>query len=145
MEILAGPGKTPALLLGRVGDYDPDGGLAAAAAAGAWSAWKRAGTASSPQQVLRTVADAGLRGRGGAGHPTADKWRAAAAIEADQRYVIANGFEADPGAQLDRTLMERDPHAVVEGTAPPLRGSLAPRRPSGLRDTAWTTASSFRR
>jgi len=67
--------------------------------------------------VLRTVADAGLRGRGGAGHATADKWRFAVAIEADQRYVIANGFEADPGAQLDRTLMERDPHAVVEGTA----------------------------
>ena len=47
----------------------------------------------------------------------AAKWRAAAGIPADERYVVANGFEADPGTQLDRTLMENDPHAIVEGLA----------------------------
>ena len=117
MELLTGLPKTPSLLLGRIGAYDPDGPLTAAEAAGAWAAWKRTGTSSSPGQVLRAVADAGLRGRGGAGYPTADKWRACAALDADERYVVANGFEADPGAQLDRTLMERDPHLVIEGLA----------------------------
>jgi NADH:ubiquinone oxidoreductase subunit F (NADH-binding) len=58
-----------------------------------------------------------MRGRGGAGHPTAAKWRACADTPAEERYVVANGFEADPGAQLDRTLIEHDPHAVVEGMA----------------------------
>jgi NADH:ubiquinone oxidoreductase subunit F (NADH-binding) len=71
----------------------------------------------SPAAVIRLIADSGLRGRGGAGFPTADKWRAAAAADADVRYIVANGFEADPGAQVDRTLMERDPHAILEGVA----------------------------
>ncbi|MDP8904580.1 MAG: SLBB domain-containing protein [Chloroflexota bacterium] len=117
MEILSGlPGAT-AILLARAGRYDPDGPLVAAEDAGAWSAWKNSVPRLSPQSVLRLVADAGLVGRGGAGHPTAAKWRAAAAQPAELRYVVANGFEADPGAQLDRTLMEVDPHAVVEGVA----------------------------
>jgi NADH:ubiquinone oxidoreductase subunit F (NADH-binding) len=117
MEILVGLRDAPKILLARVGRYDPDGPLAAATDAGAWAAWRRTATGSSPQQVLRTITEAGLRGRGGAGHPTAAKWRACAATESDERYVVANGFEADPGAQLDRTLMESDPHAVLEGLA----------------------------
>jgi NADH:ubiquinone oxidoreductase subunit F (NADH-binding) len=117
VDILPGPPKAPSLLLGRARTLEADAGLAAAEAAGAWAAWKRVATGWSPQQVLRTVADSGLRGRGGAGHPTGAKWRTAASVEADERYVVANGFEADPGAQLDRTLIERDPHAVVEGVA----------------------------
>ena len=59
----------------------------------------------------------GLQGRGGAGFPTGRKWHICAGTDAAGRYVVANGFEADPGAQTDRMLMERDPHAVVEGTA----------------------------
>jgi NADH:ubiquinone oxidoreductase subunit F (NADH-binding) len=117
MKILAGLRDAPQILLARVGRYDPDGPLAAATDAGAWAAWQRTATSSSPSQVLRTITDAGLRGRGGAGHPTAAKWRACAATESDERYVVANGFEADPGAQLDRTLLENDPHAVLEGLA----------------------------
>ena len=89
--------------------------MAQAEEAGAWAAWKKAAPALSPQAVIRLVGDARLRGRGGAGYPAADKWRAAAAVEGHARYVIANGFEADPGAQVDRLLMEQDPHAVVEG------------------------------
>jgi NADH-quinone oxidoreductase subunit F len=117
MDILAGPKGMPTILLERVGKYDPDGSLAAAEKAGAWATWKRAATTMSPQAITRLVSDAGLRGRGGAGYPSGAKWRVAAAIESDVRYVVANGFESDPGAQVDRTLMERDPHAVLEGLA----------------------------
>src|SRR5205085_8596631 len=93
------------------------GALDAAEKAGAWTAWKKTLPAMSPAQVIRVVSDAGLRGRGGAGYPAANKWRDAAAVDADRRYVVANGFEADPGAMVDRTLMESDPHAIVEGVA----------------------------
>src|SRR5262245_60479389 len=107
----------PTILLARADKYDPEGKLAAAEKAGAWATWKKAAPTMSPAAVTRLIADAGLRGRGGAGFPTAEKWRAAATAPADQRYVVANGFEADPGAQVDRTLMERDPHAILEGLA----------------------------
>jgi len=117
MQILPTPSGTPSILFGRLGAYDPEGPLGPAEAAGAWAAWKRSATTLSPQAVLRLVGESGLRGRGGAGYPTGDKWRACAAVQSDARYVVANGFEADPGAQLDRTLMERDPHAILEGLA----------------------------
>jgi NADH:ubiquinone oxidoreductase subunit F (NADH-binding) len=117
MEVLSGKRDAPSILLGRVGRYDPDGPAAEAEQNGAWAAWRQVGTTASPQQVLRMVADAGLRGRGGAAHATADKWRAAADTPAEERYLVANGFEADPGAQLDRLLLERDPHLVLEGVA----------------------------
>jgi NADH:ubiquinone oxidoreductase subunit F (NADH-binding) len=117
MHILPTPRGTPSILLARVGRYDPDGPLSAAEEVGAWAAWKRSAPTLSPQGVLRLVSEAGLRGRGGAGYPTGAKWRACADAPADARYVVANGFEADPGAQLDRTLLEQDPHAVLEGLA----------------------------
>jgi NADH:ubiquinone oxidoreductase subunit F (NADH-binding) len=117
VELLTTPRGTPQMLLGRAGRYQPDGPLAEAEQAGAWTAWKKAATTVSPQAVLRVIDESGLRGRGGAGFATAAKWRACAATVADTRYVVANGFEADPGAQLDRTLLELDPHAVLEGVA----------------------------
>ena len=117
MNIIPGPKGMPTLLLERVDKYDADGSLADAEKAGAWATWKKAAPTMSPAAVTRLISDAGLRGRGGAGFPTADKWRAAAAVDADTRYIVANGFEADPGAQVDRALMERDPHAILEGVA----------------------------
>lgn len=117
MQLLPTPQDVPSVLLGRIGRYDPDGPLAAAEQAGAWSSWRRSATTLSPQAVIRAVSDSGLRGRGGAGYPTGDKWRACREADGDDRYVVANGFEADPGAQLDRTLMEGDPHSIVEGLA----------------------------
>jgi len=117
MNILTGPKGMPTILLSRADKYDPEGKLADAEKAGAWATWKKAAPTMSPQAVTRLVADAGLRGRGGAGYPTGEKWRVAASVPADTRYVVANGFEADPGAQVDRTLMERDPHAILEGLA----------------------------
>jgi NADH:ubiquinone oxidoreductase subunit F (NADH-binding) len=65
--------------------------------------------------TIATIAASGLRGRGGAGFPTAEKWRAAAATPAAQRYVVANGYGADPSSATDRTLLESNPYAVLEG------------------------------
>ena len=107
----------PSILLERAGAYDPDGDLGAAERAGAWGAWKQTAGRTAPEALIRTVGQAGLRGRGGAGYPTAEKWRAVRSVEAERRYAVANGFGADPGSAADRTLMELDPHGVVEGLA----------------------------
>ncbi|RCV52036.1 NAD(P)H-dependent oxidoreductase subunit E [Marinitenerispora sediminis] len=83
-------------------------------AEGPWQVWPRIAASGDPGSVLREVAAAGLRGRGGAGFPVADKWRAVRA-GARPRYVVANGDEGDPGSFCDRLLMESDPHRVLEG------------------------------
>jgi NADH:ubiquinone oxidoreductase subunit F (NADH-binding) len=70
-----------------------------------------------PNTVLDEVVASGLRGRGGAGFPTGRKWRAVAANKSEQKYVIANADEGDAGAYIDRVVLERDPHAVLEGLA----------------------------
>ena len=115
MAIIAGPASWPSILLARAGVAGAATDIEAAEGAGAWTAWRQAAGSLTPEQVTRLVATSGLRGRGGAGHPTAAKWQACAASASRVRYVVANGFESDPGAQLDRTLMETDPHAVLEG------------------------------
>jgi NADH:ubiquinone oxidoreductase subunit F (NADH-binding) len=66
-------------------------------------------------EILEAVARAGLRGRGGAAYPTAAKWRVAKHTPAERRYVVANGDEGDPGAYVDRLLLEESPHAVLAG------------------------------
>ncbi len=71
-------------------------------------------TEMTPQQVIDVVLDSGLRGRGGAGFPTGRKWSFAAANEADQKYVCCNADEGDPGAFMDRSVLEGDPHALLE-------------------------------
>ncbi|MBO5253102.1 MAG: NADH-quinone oxidoreductase subunit NuoF [Clostridia bacterium] len=68
----------------------------------------------SPEQVIQTMLDSGLRGRGGAGFPTGMKWKFAAANAADQKYVCCNADEGDPGAFMDRSILEGDPHSVIE-------------------------------
>ena len=70
-----------------------------------------------PQQVIDTVLESGLRGRGGAGFPTGRKWSMAAANQADQKYVCCNADEGDPGAFMDRSILEGDPHVVLEAMA----------------------------
>jgi NADH-quinone oxidoreductase subunit F len=69
----------------------------------------------TPDQVIQTVLDSGLRGRGGAGFPTGKKWQLGRASKSDKKYIICNGDEGDPGAFMDRSVMEGDPHRVVEG------------------------------
>jgi NADH:ubiquinone oxidoreductase subunit F (NADH-binding) len=96
---------------------DPSAALDVAVAAGAFDGLKRAVHDLGPTGTIATIAAAGLRGRGGAGFPTGDKWRTCAGTDAARRYVVANGYGADPGVLPDRTLMERDPWAIVEGVA----------------------------
>jgi NADH-quinone oxidoreductase subunit F len=71
----------------------------------------------SPADVINEIKEAGLRGRGGAGFPTARKWSLAMATGAKEKIVICNGDEGDPGAYMDRTILESNPHQVLEGMA----------------------------
>ena len=71
----------------------------------------------TPDQVISEVLKSGLRGRGGAGFPTGKKWQFAAASKADQKYMICNADEGDPGAFMDRSVLEGDPHSVLEAMA----------------------------
>jgi len=87
-------------------------------AAAPWTAWREVLDSEDGGRIGREVTLAGLRGRGGAGFPVAKKWATAAESGADGlRYVVCNGDEGDPGSYADRLLMERDPHAVLEGLA----------------------------
>ncbi|MDW5299338.1 MAG: NADH-quinone oxidoreductase subunit NuoF [Sedimentibacter sp.] len=74
-------------------------------------------TKMTPEEVIKLMKDSGLRGRGGAGFPTGVKWSFAAPNKADQKYIICNADEGDPGAFMDRSVLEGDPHAVLEAMA----------------------------
>jgi NADH:ubiquinone oxidoreductase subunit F (NADH-binding) len=114
--ILPSPRAWPSILLERAGAADPTD-LDAAREAGAFKALDQAIRVLGPAGTIDEVEASGLRGRGGAGHPTAAKWRTAASTPAKSRYVVANGYGADPSASTDRTLLETDPYAVIEGVA----------------------------
>ena len=74
-------------------------------------------TEMKPEDLINLMIDAGLRGRGGAGFPTGLKWKFAAASVSDQKYVCCNADEGDPGAFMDRSILEGDPHSVIEAMA----------------------------
>lgn len=74
-------------------------------------------TEKKPEDVIQILLDSGLRGRGGAGFPTGLKWKFAAGNDADKKYVCCNADEGDPGAFMDRSILEGDPHAVLEAMA----------------------------
>jgi NADH:ubiquinone oxidoreductase subunit F (NADH-binding) len=114
--VLSTPRSWPSILLPRARNRDP-ADLDAAVKAGAFAGLRRAVHDLGPTAVIATIAASGLRGRGGAGYPTGDKWRAAAATDAPRRYVVANGYGADPAVLTDRTLLESNPYAVIEGLA----------------------------
>ena len=82
-----------------------------------YAALAKALTEMTPQDVIQTVIDSGLRGRGGGGFPTGRKWSFTAANQADQKYVVCNADEGDPGAFMDRSVLEGDPHCIVEAMA----------------------------
>lgn len=98
----------------NIGRIDPRS-IEDAIAHGAYEGLVRAVFDSSPADVIAQVERSGLRGRGGAGFPTARKWKACHEAKADRKFVICNGDEGDPGAFKDRSIMEGDPHAVIEG------------------------------
>jgi NADP-reducing hydrogenase subunit HndC len=68
-----------------------------------------------PEEVVQEIIDAGLRGRGGGGFPTGLKWKACQAIASTPKYIVCNGDEGDPGAFMDESIMEGDPHTILEG------------------------------
>ncbi|MEN3203341.1 MAG: NADH-quinone oxidoreductase subunit NuoF [Atribacterota bacterium] len=74
-------------------------------------------TEMTPDDVIGEIMKSGLRGRGGGGFPTGRKWQLARMVRANQKYVVCNGDEGDPGAFMNRCLMEGDPHSVIEGLA----------------------------
>lgn len=114
--ILDSPKGWPSILLARARAAQP-ADLEDALKAGAFEGLRRAVRELGPEGTIQEIRAAGLRGRGGAGHLTADKWRTAAETPASSRYVVANGYGADPAASTDRTLLEIDPYAVIEGVA----------------------------
>ena len=71
----------------------------------------------TPEEVIETIKNSGLRGRGGAGFPTGKKWELTRASEGKQKYVVCNADEGDPGAFMDRSILEGDPHSVLEAMA----------------------------
>ena len=104
------------IVLANGGIIDPNR-IEGYVAHGGYVALQHAITKMTPDEVVEEVRDSGLRGRGGAGYPTGSKWSLLARAEGDQKYVVANGDEGDPGAYMDRTVMEDDPHRLIEGIA----------------------------
>ncbi len=82
-----------------------------------YAALGKALTEMTPEEVVQCVTDSGLRGRGGGGFPTGRKWALTAPNKADQKYVVCNADEGDPGAFMDRSVLEGDPHALIEAMA----------------------------
>ena len=102
------------VVLRNCGVVDPRS-LDSAVARGAYLSAARVLTKMKPDRVVDTMVASGLRGRGGAGFPTGLKWKFARSARGDEKYVICNADEGDPGAFMDRALLEGDPHLVLEG------------------------------
>ena len=84
-------------------------------AAGGYSSLLKAVTEMTPNEVINEITRSGLRGRGGAGYPTGLKWKTVAKAQSEHKYVICNGDEGDPGAFMDRSVMDDYPHRLIEG------------------------------
>ena len=84
-------------------------------AKGGYSGFERALFEMTDQQICQDIIDSGLRGRGGGGFPAGQKWDGARRQKADKKYIVCNGDEGDPGAFMDRSIMEGNPHSVLEG------------------------------
>ena len=105
------------IILKNIGKIDPTD-IRDTIAAGGYQAMAQTLTAMTPDEIINTVETSGLRGRGGGGFPTGFKWRRAreyTILSPGPVYMVGNGDEGDPGAFMDRTLMEGDPHAILEG------------------------------
>jgi NADH:ubiquinone oxidoreductase subunit F (NADH-binding)/(2Fe-2S) ferredoxin len=109
------PDKQVRIVLRHCGSVDPDSIDDYLRHAEGYQGLRRALFEFSPEQVIAEMKTSALRGRGGAGFPTWMKWQLTRAQSAPQRYVICNGDEGDPGAFMDRSVLESDPHAVLEG------------------------------
>ncbi len=108
--------KQRKLVLENSGRIDPER-IESCVEAGAYEALQRAVAEMTPQDVIREITTSGLRGRGGAGYPTGLKWTTVLKSRGPKKYVICNADEGDPGAFMDRSVLEGDPHKVLEGMA----------------------------
>jgi len=106
--------KQKKIALENCGTIDPES-LEAYRAAGGYRAAGRVLGGMTPAQVIELITASGLRGRGGAGFLTGLKWKYAAEASGERKYIVCNGDEGDPGAFMDRSVMESDPHRVIEG------------------------------
>ncbi len=106
--------KQQRIALRNTGTIDPES-ITDYMANGGYKALEKAIKEMTPDQVIQEVMDSGLRGRGGAGFPTGLKWSFAKKAKGDVKYLICNADEGDPGAFMDRNLLEGDPHSVLEG------------------------------
>jgi NADH-quinone oxidoreductase subunit F len=107
-------GKQVRVVLRNIGKIDPTS-IEDYIAAGGYRSLARVLGRISPEEVISTIEKSGLRGRGGGGFLTGKKWRSCRAVASDIRYIVCNGDEGDPGAFMDRSVMEGDPHSVIEG------------------------------
>ncbi|KAA3647287.1 MAG: NADH-quinone oxidoreductase subunit L [Chloroflexi bacterium] len=106
--------KQVRVVLSDTGRIDPDR-LEDYLAHGGYQGLAKVLETMTPEEVCTEILESGLRGRGGAGFPSGIKWNFVRQEEAEQKFVIVNGDEGDPGAYMDRTIMEADPHRVLEG------------------------------
>lgn len=106
--------KQSRVVLSRCGHIDPTS-IEDYIQAGGYESLARVISEFSPEQVIKCIKDSGLRGRGGAGFPTGRKWESSRNAPGKEKYIICNGDEGDPGAFMDRSVMEGDPHSVLEG------------------------------
>jgi len=107
-------GKQLRIVLRNCGTIDPEN-IRDYIGVDGYLALKKVLLEMTPEKVIEEMKKSGLRGRGGAGFPTWMKWKFARAVAADEKYVICNGDEGDPGAYMDRSVLEGDPHSVIEG------------------------------
>ena len=108
--------KQKRIALRNCGSIDPEK-IEEAIAHYAYQGLGRALTEMDSQAIIQELLDSGIRGRGGAGFPTGLKWKFATGYSADQKYVVCNADEGDPGAFMDRSVLEGDPHSVIEAMA----------------------------
>ncbi len=104
------------VVLAESGRIDPEN-IDDYVASGGYAALAQALHEMTPEDVCDAVTQSGLRGRGGGGYPTGLKWQLVRKAPGERKFVVANGDEGDPGAYMDRTLMESDPHRILEGMA----------------------------
>ncbi len=107
-------GKQRLIALANRGLIDP-GNIDEYIALGGYQGLSKALREMSPEGIVSEIKESGLRGRGGAGFPTGRKWELARAVPGEEKYIICNGDEGDPGAFMDRSIVESDPHCVLEG------------------------------
>jgi NADH:ubiquinone oxidoreductase subunit F (NADH-binding)/(2Fe-2S) ferredoxin/Pyruvate/2-oxoacid:ferredoxin oxidoreductase delta subunit len=107
-------GKQRLIALRNRGMIDPEQ-IDEYIARGGYTALVKAVTKMKPKEIIEQIKQSGLRGRGGAGFPTGRKWELVAAAKGDKKYLVCNADEGDPGAFMDRSIIESDPHSVLEG------------------------------